>query len=155
VITRRTLEGSTLSFSKTQARKCSKLRPRARSQVCAITRAPRSVLQIRAAGEPRSPPSRAAICTGIGVLTRSAERAKAAGAMLSRWPRYRRAPVPAALAQRQTPGRASAHDPDAIDRVVRKYAELGLDRGYSGTRHRRGAGFTLSGHTTNIMRHEP
>jgi hypothetical protein len=24
-----------------------------------------------------------------------------------------------------------------------------------GSRHRRGAGFTLSGHTKNIMRHEP
>jgi hypothetical protein len=27
--------------------------------------------------------------------------------------------------------------------------------GKMGSRHRRGAGFTLSGHTKNIMRHEP
>jgi hypothetical protein len=26
---------------------------------------------------------------------------------------------------------------------------------FTGSRHRRGAGFTLSGHTKNVMRHEP
>jgi DNA invertase Pin-like site-specific DNA recombinase len=33
--------------------------------------------------------------------------------------------------------------------------ERDLIRTRTGSRHRRGAGFTLSGHTKNIMRHEP
>ena len=142
-------EGATLAFSKVQARKLldlpaedtiAGLRDRAILSVglqVGLRRAEIAALKVGDLHQNRGYDSLRVTRKGgrrdaLAINPQTAARLRAYLEAAGHAGRQRRADVPAAAAQRQAGRRTSAYGPDAIDRVVRKYAgALGLDRGYS------------------------